>query len=179
MAWEEEEVEEKNIESESKPKKGGSMKLFIIIGAIIILAGAAGGVYFFLMGNNNEEKIINENGEEEIDDLELETDIYSQRVFEVDELIVNLSDPGGKRYLIIEIKIILRSEEALERIKSNPIFLARIKDTIIMTGSAKSFDDLSTAQGKMFFREELKIRFSEFIGKNHIVDILFSKFVLS
>lgn len=186
MAWEEEEVEEKNKQSDQPKKKGGSMKIILLLGFLIIIAGAGAGGYFFLSGQNGtEDKQQAPEREEQTmqipdDDYELfNIDISSQQVYSVSELVVNLADPGGKRYLIIEVQLIVRSKDILERINSNPIFGARIKDTIIMTGSAKTFDDLSSVQGKMFFREELKIRFAEFIGRNTIVDVLFSKFVLS
>ena len=58
---------------------------------------------------------------------------------------MNLADSGGKRYLRVTMALELSDPEALTNIESR---LPQIRDAILMILPTKTFDEVSTTEGK-------------------------------
>lgn len=66
-------------------------------------------------------------------------------------ITVNLSDPGGRRYLKLGMEVEVNADVSAE-IKAQG---ARIRDAIIMLLAGKTFNDISTPDGKVLLKAEV------------------------
>ncbi|MGE5341464.1 MAG: flagellar basal body-associated protein FliL [Candidatus Omnitrophota bacterium] len=97
---------------------------------------------------------------------------------------VNLNDPFGRRYAELELALVLDKKELIDQIQNNVYVMSKIKNEIIMTLSAKTFNDLKTVEGKITLMEEIKMRLNEIIKQTMklpsepISEVLQTKFLM-
>jgi flagellar FliL protein len=90
--------------------------------------------------------------------------------------VVNLADADGTRYLKVGITLELSPE--LEFPAEVAAQEARVKDAIVMVLSAKTFDELSTTEGKMALKQDIQNRLNMLMAKGHIQDVYFTDFMM-
>jgi flagellar FliL protein len=87
---------------------------------------------------------------------------------------VNLADPGGQRYLVTDISIELSLEEEF------PIEVAakepQIRDAILAVLASKTFDEISTTQGKVALKQEILRRLNTLMASGRVEDVYITKF---
>lgn len=108
------------------------------------------------------------------------------------ERIVNLADPGGFRYLKVEIVLSLSepglfstelSTEELhkhqERLRAvmEP-FEPQVQDILTTVLSSRTVDEVASAEGKTLLREELIERLQPLFRQQHISGLYFAQFVV-
>lgn len=74
-----------------------------------------------------------------------------------EDVQVNLSGDGGKRFLVMTLKAEIDAYEegyAAQRI-ADPLYDARLKDALIRVGRQKTKDDLADTVGEELFKEEV------------------------
>ncbi len=96
-------------------------------------------------------------------------------VMELDTFIVNLADPGGKRFLRVTMDLEMSDAQLKEELESR---MPQVRDAILMILPAKRFDDISTAAGKAALRDELMASLNGFLGTGQISNIYFKEFVI-
>jgi flagellar FliL protein len=109
-------------------------------------------------------------------------------LFPVKDKVINLADPGAKRYLKITVALqVPESPAAAAKRKAPPTpedekafqeefnqkFNAQVNDVLISVLSAKKTDDISTTEGKERLREELKGRINSFLPRDQKVNKIF------
>lgn len=87
---------------------------------------------------------------------------------------VNLSDPGGRRYLKLGMEVEVNSDVSAE-LKANS---ARIRDAIIMLLAGKSYGDISTPDGKVLLKAEIAARLNQILGAQRVVRVYLTDFVV-
>jgi len=95
--------------------------------------------------------------------------------FAMQPFIVNLADPGGRRYL--KVALLLRfSEKALnEEIKDR---LGEFRSAIILLLSSKRFKDIATMRGKIKLRNELINAINKRLEGAKVYTLYFTDFVV-
>jgi flagellar FliL protein len=108
------------------------------------------------------------------------------------ERVVNLSDPGGFRYLKTEIvlEVIVEGVDPSE-LRGEELVAAReelaaelepldpeIQDVITLLLSSKQVADVATPEGKATLKAELLDALSEVVGEDRLLDIYFTQFVI-
>lgn len=103
-------------------------------------------------------------------------------LLDLDPFTVNLNDPFGRRYIEVEIKLVIDKKELVDKIKSNELVMPKIRNDILMTISAKSFNDLRTVGGKETLSEEIQMRVNEILkqemGIEPVIEVLQTKFLM-
>ena len=112
--------------------------------------------------------------------------------FPVRDKVVNLADPGAKRYLKVSVALEVQDKLAAKR-KVAPTpeeqkkfveefggeFAAKVQDVLTNVLSSKKADDVATIDGKERLREELKARINVFLPKDEqLTKIYFTDFVI-
>ena len=87
---------------------------------------------------------------------------------------VNLSDPGGRRYLKLGMEVEVNADVSAE-LKANS---ARIRDAVIMLLAGKSFGDISTPDGKVLLKAEIAARLNQILGAQRVVRVYLTDFVV-
>lgn len=166
-------AEEKEKEGEPKEvKKGSARKLILISAAVLILAGggfAAWQLFIAPAGEDTAQETVS--SENQIEKLE---DVASQ-TFTMETFVVNLNDPGGKRYLKTNIALEYVTEEMGEELKHR---LPQLRDLILLLLSSKSLDDIQTVDGKLSLRRELVQRINQVLTTGKIRNLYFTEFVV-
>jgi flagellar basal body-associated protein FliL len=91
-------------------------------------------------------------------------------------LVINLADPGNRRYIKLNMTIAVDAEETqAEIVKRGP----QIRDLIITVFRAKTASEISEKEGYDSLRNELIIAITEFLSAGKVVDIFFTEFLIT
>jgi len=163
-----------------------SKKVLIIVAAgalfVIIIATGAG---FYLLWNKVSslntalESMNKDEAEEDVaeeDEAEDEDDISKiGPKYPLETMIVNLSDPGGNRYLRVTMELEL-NEPVLEGELN--LRVPQIKDSLLMIISTKAIKEINSAEGKNNLRSEIITNLNNLLKSGSITNIYFTEFVI-
>lgn len=93
----------------------------------------------------------------------------------LEAFVVNLADPGGKRYLRVAMTLEVQDEKKMEEIKKR---LPQIRHLLLMDLSAKKLDDVQTIEGKLALREKLTADLNQLLKEPIVKNIYFTEFVV-
>jgi flagellar FliL protein len=145
----------------------GKLPLIIIIGAILLLQVVASFLIVTKVLAPGKEK---EGPEEEKQDL-----VDFGPVYEMGDIVVNLSGSHGTRFLRASITFEAESPEVVEELsRKQPIF----SDILINLLSSKSFSDLDSAEEKDLIRSEIITRCNEKLLTGSIKTLYFTDFIV-
>jgi flagellar FliL protein len=159
-------------EKEEK-KKGGKLKLIIILVVVLVVLGGGGFAAwkFFLQPKAGDD--VNATGEGAA--TKAEEAAPGGQLVTLDSFVVNLSDPMGRRYLKTTMDVeVVNAAAAAELTASMP----RVKDTLLLLLSSKSFEDISSMDKKIELKNDIVNRLNQIIGKNKVRNVYFTEFVV-
>ena len=96
------------------------------------------------------------------------------QVLPLPPITVNLSDPGGRRYLKLGMEVEVNADVSEELKAQN----ARIRDAVIMLLAGKSYADISTPDGKVLLKAEVAARLNQILGAQRVIRVYFTDFVV-
>jgi flagellar FliL protein len=103
-------------------------------------------------------------------------------LLKLDTFTVNLDDPFGRRYIEVELNLVIEKKELIPRINEHELVMPKIRHEIFMTVSAKSYKDLKGTAGKIALFEEIQMRVNEVlkqeIGIEPVLEVLQTKFLI-
>ena len=130
----------KPADSAAATEKPKSKKmLMIVIGAIVLLGGGAGGTWFFLNKKNHAA------GHEEVAAVEEPAKDAKPSFLALENMVVNLADPGGERVAQVGITLELESDKSVERIKQ---LAPKIRSGLLMLVSQRTSEEMLGRDGK-------------------------------
>ena len=126
----------------AKPAKSKKM-LVIIVAAVLILALGGGGLFFYI----SKQRAAAEEGD---DAAPAKTAAHADpksapSYLPLDNMVVNLSDPGGERVAQVGITLEVADAKAADKVKA---FLPTIRSGILMLISQRTAEELLTQEGK-------------------------------
>ncbi len=169
-------------------KKGGSNILLIIVVVMLflILAGGAAAAYFML---NEDTEVLDDAQHAKQTQVAAapaaagkhttstrSTD-YSQigPMYPMDQFIVNLYNEGSSRYLKATINFELSAAElSVEMDMKKPL----IRDIVIKTLSAKTYEEISTIRGKENLKDEIAMKVNQVLSDGQVNNLFFTDFVI-
>jgi len=151
-----------------------SKKTIIIIAAAgVLVLGAVGGGFFIMYKKLTEIDKIKASVESTAAPKEEKPVIGP--LFALDSFIVNLADPGGKRYLRVTMQLELKDAKTHEHVTQR---LPQVRDCILTVLPTRKVDDLQTVEGKTGLRNELIAKLNELLGAGAVTKIYFTEFVI-
>lgn len=154
-------------------KKGSPLKLIIIL--VVALAGLGGGGFFAYAKFFKAKPPAAEAGESHGQQAGGHAQPEKLVIYDWEPIMVNLADPGGKRYLKLNMKVELTNEKALEELKNRGF---QLKDAMLMLLSGKEFDDISTASGKQALKQETIAQVNKILKLGQVREIYFTDFIV-
>ncbi len=190
--------EEKIDLGEKEGKKGISLIMVIII--VLLSFGGGIAVYKFFLApkqppvektdvKNGENKVVKSGdttqktdaqdntsakettGEDETD-LAKDNGETQKGILSLNEFIVNLNDPIGRRYMKVMLKLELSKKEYEDKIRTNELLIPKIRDVIFLILSSKTFEELKTVSGKLSLKQEIIAKVNEVLNKEFGEDII-------
>jgi flagellar protein FliL len=146
--------------------------LIIIISVAVLFMGMVG-AGFFILWNKISQVPVDPSKVAEMS-VEEEENVIGP-LYPLDTMIVNLSDDGGKRYLRVTMALELSDPESVDTIESR---LPQIRDAVLMILPTKTYDDVSTTDGKIALRNQIMEKINTLMTKGRVNNIYFTEFVV-
>ena len=146
--------------------------MIIIVSVVLLFMGAVGGGFFILW--NKISQLPQDPAKVEEIPVEEEENAIGP-LYSLDTMIVNLADRGGKRYLRVTMALELSDPEAMATIESR---LPQVRDAILMILPTKTYDEVSTTEGKAALRHQLMEKINSLMTKGQVDNIYFTEFVV-
>jgi flagellar FliL protein len=156
---------------EGPGKKGGSkLKLIIVIvGVMVVLSAGGFAVKAFVFSDKNAET----------DEAEAEAKKAPEPgMAALSPFIVNLADEGSQRFLKCQLVLETVDTETADGIIGNEILTPKLRDTILLTLSAKTVAEVASAEGKVKLRSELLTRINAILENKGVSAVYFAEFVV-
>ncbi len=177
------EKEQEEIETTEEKKSGSNMVLIIIIALLVLMLVGGAVAAFLLLSDSEEEDVSTTNASEKQQNVKRgrksskrSTDLLTiGPMYPMDQFIVNLLSESGRRFLKVSLDLELSSEELSLEIDSKK---SLIRDIIIRTLSAKTFEEVSTMKGKDKLKDEIVDKINEVLADGNINNIFFTDFVV-
>jgi len=96
------------------------------------------------------------------------------RVIPLETFIVNLAGSKGRKVLKVNMELEIKGSEVIQEIENRK---AQIRDFIIIILSSKSFDEVSSKEGKDALRNEIKDNINSFLSKGKIMNVYFTELI--
>lgn len=161
--------------AEGKGKSSVLLYVLVIVNMAVVL-----GVGFMLYkGKQKEasepkiEQVIK--GEHDAQEKEAgEEKTFVGKVIPLETFIVNLSGSKGRRIAKVNMELELKGEQVAVEIEKRK---AQIRDIIIIILSSKTYDEVSTREGKDGLKNEIKDTLNAFLTKGKIANVYFTEFI--
>jgi flagellar FliL protein len=95
--------------------------------------------------------------------------------YEMGSFLVNLSDPGGKRYLKVAMQFVVSHPRVGQEIALRNV---EVRDMILMLLSSKEYDEIGNATGKLTLKRDLMARINKLLRDGQIKEIYFTEFLV-
>jgi len=162
-------------QEQTPKKKRSKLKLALMAVPILVLLGVGGYfAYTTYWANRGGPDQKAENGEKRAREANATRQATTEMV-ELPTLLVNLADPLGKRYLKMTASLEVNSQEAADSISSK---MPKIKDSMIMLLSSKTYDQLSSMENKILLKKGIVKRLNQILGTAVVRRVYFTEFII-
>ena len=129
-----------------KPKAKSKKMLIIIVGAVLVLVLGGGGAYFYISKQRAAAAAAEEDGGDAAP-AHAAKDAHKAppAYLPLDNMVVNLADPGGERVAQIGITLEVLDAHASDTVKA---YLPTIRSGILMLISQRTAEELLKQEGK-------------------------------
>ncbi len=103
-----------------------------------------------------------------------EVNPFVGNIIPLETFIVNLSGSKGRRIAKVNIELQVNGKEITNEFDQRK---AQIRDIIIILISGKTYDEVSTKEGKEGLRAEIKDTVNNFLTKGRIEQVYFTEFI--
>jgi len=137
------------VEEVKAPAKSKKM-LFIIIGAVLVLALGGGGAFFYI---SKQRAAAAAEGEDAAPEKSAHADPKKAPVYlPLDNMVVNLADPGGDKVAQIGITLEVADAHASDSVKA---YLPTIRSGILLLIAQRTSEELLTQDGKQKLAKDI------------------------
>jgi len=147
--------------------------IILAISFLIVAMGVGAGLFVFWGKVSGTVPETMESAEEAAEKRDVKVTIKS--LLSLDTFVVNLADPGGRRYLRVTMTLELKDKDFDAEAKKN---VPQMRDRILLILPAKKFKDIRTASGKESLRKEIIAQLNPLLDKNEITNLYFQEFVI-
>lgn len=161
-------------DTDTPKKKGGKLKWILLIFLILLLIGGGVGAWYYFFSDLPGSKKAGE-----ADGAPRETVKTSApqnlQTATLDPFLVNLADPLGKRYIKVTFDVEISNPEVAEELaKQKP----KVRDSVIMLLSSKTYADLAPAESKLELKTEVANRLNQILGGPKVTRVFITEMVI-
>ncbi len=163
----------------SGTSSGSKPTLFILLAIVNMLVVMGVGVMLYLGQKKKEAQPgIDDVIQGEHDQLKKEeaSKEFIGKLVPLETFLVNISNSRGRKLVKINMELEVTNAEVQEEVEK---IKPKIRDYIIIITSSKTFNEISTREGKDALREEIKNQINLFLTKGQITKVYFTEFILN
>lgn len=147
------------VVEEAPPKpKGKLKKIIMLLVLFLVLLGGGGFAYLLLFDEPSPGTAAH----------------VEKSIMPLEPFLVNLADKDARRYLKVKIDLEVDNEKAVKELEKS---MPRIRDQLIFLLSSKSYQDISTPEGKHQLKKDIMARMSALPTGKKISGAFFTEFV--
>jgi flagellar FliL protein len=169
--------------SSPAPSNSGQKPMLFIILAVVNMAVVAAVGAFLYLGKKKEaaqptvDQVIA--GEKATTDAEAsQNKSFVGKIIPMETFIINLAGSKGRRIAKVNMEFELKDSGPESKVAGEiEQRKAQIRDVIIIILSAKTFDEVSSRDGKDDLRSEIKDRINSFLTTGKISNVFFTEFI--
>ena len=159
------------------PAAAPGSKSYLLIGLVVINMIVVLGVGYMLLKNSQKptptlDQVIE--GVPKDDKADQQTLDEVGKVIPLETFIVNLAGSKGRKVLKVNMELEVKGVDVIQEIDNRK---AQIRDFIIIILSSKTYDEVSTKEGKDFLRNEIKDQVNSFLSKGKIINVYFTELI--
>ena len=169
----------KKMETEEAPRSGKPMILYALV--IINMLVVAGVGFMVYSGKKKEaaqpgisDVIQGEHEAQHDPDAQVEEKEFVGTMVPMEMFLVNLSGANGRKLLKVLMELEVEGQKVQEEIEKRK---PQIRDIIITLLSSKTYEQVSSVEGKDYLREEVRDTVNSFLTKGKIKRVLFTEFI--
>lgn len=169
-------AEEKASTESAATASSGSKPIILYV--LVVINMLVVGLVGFMVWKNSQKPVTTVDqvveGVKKDDKEEAEKPQEIGKVIPLETFIVNLAGSKGRKVLKVNMELEVKGQEIIQEIDNRK---AQIRDFIIIILSSKSYDEVSTKDGKDFLRNEIKDNINSFLSKGKIVNVYFTELI--
>ena len=150
-------------ETTAKPQKQSKLVVVLLVLVVLLLAGGGGGAYW----------IFTHRGVAAAAPPPPDPGIVA-----FDPFVVNLSDPGGTRFLRVTLRLVVDDQKHAKEMEEDELGRMRVRSAILELLTQQTADHLVTPEGKTELKTAIAERAAHALHKTKVVDVLFTEFVV-
>ena len=150
-------------EASAKPQKQSKLVVILLVLVVLLLGGGGAGAYW----------IFTHKGDAAAPPPRPEPGIVA-----FDPFVVNLSDPGGTRFLRVTLRLVVDDEEHAKEMEEDELGRMRVRSAILELLTQQTADHLVTPEGKAELKTAISERASHALHDMKVLDVLFTEFVV-
>ncbi len=169
MAEEEPETteEQDGAEPAEPPKKKGRSKLlFIGLPLLMLMGGGGAGWWYFMQPAAAAEGAAAEEKEE-----------VRPGLVSFESFVVNLADPGGRKFLRVGVQLLLPDESMAAELEEDELEISRVRSAILELLTTRTSADVNNAEGRAALKKAIAETAHQ-VGHVEVRDVLFKEFVV-
>ena len=160
--------------SAASSAKKGKGKLLIIVGAVVVLLGGGGGAFFMLRTPAVEAT----DGGGKSETVKKKKEPEANGIITFEPFVVNLADPGGRRFLRINVRLLVPELEEAEHIQENEVVMMRIRAAVLELLTEQTAEQMVAAEGKAALKAAIAEHATHILEPMEVSDVLFSDLVV-
>ncbi len=165
---------------EQAPKKKSKLKWIVLIFLLLMLGGAAAGWHFFLADKLNLPGGL---GGGAAGTPAAAPAAPAARAgapamgatVPLPVFTVNLADPLGQRFIKLSVEVEVSNPKVVQELDLQK---ARVRDSIILLLSSKTYADIATMESKMLLKSEITDRLNTILGPGKISQVFITDMVI-
>lgn len=172
-----------NTEIPAPPPSGGGSesKSKILIGLVVLNMIVVAGVGFMLLKSKQSQSVdpskqIDQviEGEKKTEEAEKQQTEEIGKVVPLETFIVNLAGSKGRKVLKVNMELEAKGDDVIQEIDNRK---AQIRDFIIIILSSKTYEEISTKEGKDTLRNEIRDNINTFLVKGKVANVYFTELI--
>ena len=168
MAEEEPETTQDQDEAESEPpkKKGRSKLLFVGLPLLLLMGGGGAGWWYFMQPAVAAEGAAAEEKEE-----------VRPGLVSFEPFVVNLADPGGRKFLRVGVQLLLPDESTAAELEEDELEISRLRSAVLELLTTRTSADVNNVEGRAALKKAIAETAHQ-VGHVEVRDVLFKEFVV-
>ena len=147
--------------------------IILVVCFVVIVLGVGAGLYILWDKVSDVSPETLESTEKMAEKKDVKAMVKA--LLSMETFVVNLADPGGKRYLRVTMALEIDDQDCVTETKEN---VPQIRDKVLLILPAKEFKDIRTSSGKGSLRKEMIAQLNPLLDKCKITNLYFQEFVI-
>ena len=157
---------------DDSPKKKSKLKWILLIFVLLLVIGGGAAAWFFFFQDMLSPA---GDGSAKTEKVEVQQVSPVGVTISMPQFTTNLADPLGQRFIRLTMEIEVADAKVGEELARQN---ARIRDSILMLLSSKTYADIATTESKLMLKSEITDRLNTIMGPGKVYQVFITDMVI-